>query len=126
MPRFTYAAMLSLLLIVALAACTAPTSEPTRAATATATENSTDNDAPRTELAAGVASVVESAMEDMHLKAVLVEVRIGDETLISEAFGESMTEVPATTDMHFRNGAVAFSYISNLLLQLRRRRNVVA
>jgi hypothetical protein len=30
----------------------------------------------------------------------------------------SMTGVPATTDMHFRNGAVAISYVSTLLLQL--------
>ncbi|CAN5225334.1 serine hydrolase domain-containing protein [soil metagenome] len=28
-----------------------------------------------------------------------------------------MTGVPATTDMHFRNGAVAFEYVSTLLLQ---------
>lgn len=29
-----------------------------------------------------------------------------------------MTGVPATEDMHFRNGAVAISYMSTLLLQL--------
>ena len=29
-----------------------------------------------------------------------------------------MTGVPASTDMHFRNGSVAESYIANLLLQL--------
>ena len=29
-----------------------------------------------------------------------------------------MTGVPATTDMHFRNGAVAISYMSTLLLHL--------
>ena len=29
-----------------------------------------------------------------------------------------MTGVPATTDMHFRNGAVAISYVSTLLLKL--------
>ena len=117
MARSTRAAMLPLLLVAALAGCTAPTGELTPAATATPTANSADNDAPRTEMSAGIASVVESAMEDLHLKAVVVEVRIGEETVISEAFGESMTGVPATTDMHFRNGAVAFSYISNLLLQ---------
>ena len=117
MPRSTRAAMLPLLLVAALAGCTAPTGELTPTATATPTANSADNDAPRTEMSAGIASVVESAMEDLHLKAVVVEVRIGEETVISEAFGESMTAVPATTDMHFRNGAVAFSYISNLLLQ---------
>src|SRR5262249_44737130 len=32
-------------------------------------------------------------------------------------FGESMTGVPATTAMHFRNGAVAFAYMGTLLMQ---------
>lgn len=115
MPRFTRAMMLPLLLIAALAGCT-PTTADLRP-TATSTAESADHDAASTELADDVRAVVESAMDEMHLRAVLVEVRIGDETVISEAFGESMTGVPATTDMHFRNGAVAFSYISNLLLQ---------
>ena len=39
-------------------------------------------------------------------------------TVISEAFGETMTGVPATVDMHFRNGAVAISYVATVLLQL--------
>ena len=38
----------------------------------------------------------------------------GDES----AYGESMTGVPATTDMHFRNGAVAISMVATVLLQL--------
>ncbi len=42
-----------------------------------------------------------------------------------------MTGVPATPDMHFRNGAVAIAYIGTVLLQLqdkgspRRRRQAV-
>jgi hypothetical protein len=32
--------------------------------------------------------------------------------------GESMTGVPATVEMHFRNGAVAISYLGTVLLQL--------
>ncbi len=35
------------------------------------------------------------------------------------AWGESMTGVPATPDMRFRNGAVAIAYLGTLLLQLR-------
>ena len=38
--------------------------------------------------------------------------------VVTEAVGESMTGVPATTGMHFRNGAVAISYVSTLLLKL--------
>ena len=34
-----------------------------------------------------------------------------------QAFGQSFDGVPATTDMHFRNGAVAFAYLSTLLME---------
>src|SRR3712207_1419526 len=51
-------------------------------------------------------------------KAVLVRVTEGDEEVATLAMGESMTGVPATVDMHFRNGAVAISYLGTVLLQL--------
>jgi CubicO group peptidase (beta-lactamase class C family) len=65
-----------------------------------------------------VVKVVRDMMATEHLKAVLLRVTIDGQDLITQAFGESMTGVPATTDMHFRNGAVAISYMSTLLLQL--------
>ena len=49
---------------------------------------------------------------------MLVQVTIDGQQVVSQAVGESMTGVPATTDMHFRNGAVAESYMSTLLLML--------
>jgi CubicO group peptidase (beta-lactamase class C family) len=52
-----------------------------------------------------------------HLKAVIVQVRSNGHTVYTGAFGESMTGVPATVDMHFRNGALAFTYMSTLLLE---------
>jgi CubicO group peptidase (beta-lactamase class C family) len=64
-----------------------------------------------------IADVVRSAMADDDLRAVIVEVTRGDRTLISQAFGTSMDGVPATTDMHFRNGSVAFAYLGTLLMQ---------
>jgi CubicO group peptidase (beta-lactamase class C family) len=65
-----------------------------------------------------VVKVVRDMMATEHLKAVLLRVTIDGQDLITQAFGESMTGVPANTDMHFRNGAVAISYMSTLLLQL--------
>ena len=56
-------------------------------------------------------------MADQHLRAVIVKVTQGDKVVTSQAFGESLTGVPATTDMHFRNGAVAFAYLGTLLMQ---------
>ncbi len=67
--------------------------------------------------AARIAGVVRSAMAKNHLRAVIVQVRSNGRNIYTGAFGESMTGVPATPDMHFRNGALAFTYMSTLLLE---------
>src|SRR5437868_11518558 len=64
-----------------------------------------------------ITTIIQKAMKTEHLRAVIVKITQGDKVVISQAFGESMTGVPATTTMHFRNGAVAFSYLATLLLQ---------
>jgi CubicO group peptidase (beta-lactamase class C family) len=65
-----------------------------------------------------VMKVVTDTMAEQHLKAVIVRVTIDGRELLTRAVGESMTGVPATPAMHFRNGAVAISYVSTLLLRL--------
>jgi CubicO group peptidase (beta-lactamase class C family) len=67
---------------------------------------------------ATVDAAVKKGMTDLNLRSVIVRVTIDDEEIITKAYGESMTGVPATTDMHFRNGAVAIPYVSTVLLQL--------
>lgn len=62
--------------------------------------------------------IVQDTMAGAHLKAVLVRVTVGGEEVLTRAVGESMSGVPATTAMHFRNGAVAISYVATLLLRL--------
>jgi D-alanyl-D-alanine carboxypeptidase len=71
------------------------------------------------EAAARIDAIVREAMEQHDLKAVLAGVAIDGQPLPVMAWGESMTGVPATPDMHFRNGAVAIAYIGTVLLQLR-------
>lgn len=70
------------------------------------------------EVAQRIDAIVRDAMVQHDLKAVLVGFAFDDETPTLEAWGESMTGVPATPDMHFRNGAVAIAYIGTVLLQL--------
>jgi D-alanyl-D-alanine carboxypeptidase len=65
-----------------------------------------------------LAAAAKRAMEKYHLKAILLKVTEGTEEVATLAMGESMTGVPATADMHFRNGAVAISYLGTVLLQL--------
>ena len=64
-----------------------------------------------------IAAMVQKAMKTEHLRAVIVEVTQDDKAITSQAFGESITGVPATTAMHFPNGAVAFAYVSTLLME---------
>lgn len=66
--------------------------------------------------AAAIIAIAREAMDQYDLKAVLLRVTIDGKEVVTTALGESMTGVPATTDMHFRNGAVVISYISTLLL----------
>jgi len=72
---------------------------------------------PPAEQASGIAEIVQKAMKTEHLRAVIVKVTQGDKVIISQAFGESVTGVPATTAMHFPNGAVAFAYLGTLLME---------
>jgi CubicO group peptidase (beta-lactamase class C family) len=65
-----------------------------------------------------VMRVVHNFMTQAHLKAAIVRVTVDGKEVLTRAVGDSMTGVPATTDMHFRNGAVAISYVSTLLLKL--------
>jgi CubicO group peptidase (beta-lactamase class C family) len=83
------------------------------AATASGTIPSSD---PAKE--ADVLAIVRQAMDEYKLKAAIVRVTIDGQNVATAAMGESMTGQPATTDMHFRNGSVAESYMTNLLLQL--------
>jgi CubicO group peptidase (beta-lactamase class C family) len=65
-----------------------------------------------------VTALVEAAMAQYHLKAVIARVVVDGQELVTIARGESMNGVPATPEMHFRNGAVAISYMATALLVL--------
>jgi CubicO group peptidase (beta-lactamase class C family) len=67
--------------------------------------------------AATIDAVIRRGMAENHLQAIIVQVRSNGRNVYTHAYGESMTGVPATTDMHFRNGALAFTYMSTLLLE---------
>src|SRR3954471_15320719 len=68
--------------------------------------------------ASAIVALARDIMSKQDVKAVILRVTIDGREIVTEALGESMTGVPATTDMHFRNGAVAISYMSTLLLLL--------
>ena len=114
--------LLLALVAVACGASPAPTESssspsvsgpPAGASTADAAAPSSGSADP--ELAAAVEAVLTSAMDEYDLQAVIARVTVDGRDVFTGALGESLTGVPATTDMHFRNGAVAFTYIGELL-----------
>jgi CubicO group peptidase (beta-lactamase class C family) len=104
MARCLLSVICALLLLTGCAPGALPTESPT-----SSTENAK---------ADAVMRIVRDTLAQEHLKAVIVRVTVDGKELVTEAVGESMTGVPATTGMHFRNGAVAISYVSTLLLKL--------
>jgi CubicO group peptidase (beta-lactamase class C family) len=63
-------------------------------------------------------TVIRQSIRAHDLHAVIAQVTIGGKPVFTRAYGTSMAGVPATVRMHFRNGGVAISYMSTLLLRL--------
>jgi len=70
------------------------------------------------EAAERIVAITRDLMKEQGVRAAIVRVTVDGQEVVTAAFGESMTGVPATPEMHFRNGAVAIVYMSTLLLQL--------
>ncbi|MCA9879565.1 MAG: beta-lactamase family protein [Thermomicrobiales bacterium] len=65
---------------------------------------------------AAIKRLGEEGVRTHDLKALLIHVIADGEPLTSVAFGETMNGIPATPQMHLRNGAVAIMYMTTLLL----------
>jgi CubicO group peptidase (beta-lactamase class C family) len=101
-----------------LAGCTSQSNTPAQTSPPSALPSTVGTAASADPAQAAVDKVMQDAIKARHLPAVIVRVTIDGKEIITKAYGESMTGVPATVDMHFRNGAVAISYVSTLLLML--------
>ncbi|MFD0147844.1 serine hydrolase domain-containing protein [Streptomyces sp. NPDC055721] len=73
---------------------------------------------PRDDRARQVLAITRKAKKDLRLKSVQLRVTVDGREVVTDALGESMTNVPARPDMHFRAGSVAFAHIGTALLQL--------
>ena len=65
-----------------------------------------------------VRALARATLQTQFARAILVRATVDGREIITEAFGESATGMPATTAMHFRNGAVAIALVAMLLLRL--------
>jgi CubicO group peptidase (beta-lactamase class C family) len=98
---------------VSLAACTSSASGSAQAPTSQSAQATTSQSTQ----AAAIAKIVQNAMRTDHLKAVVIKATKDGNIVTTQAFGDSMDGVPATTAMHFRNGSVAFEYVTTLLME---------
>jgi CubicO group peptidase (beta-lactamase class C family) len=64
-----------------------------------------------------IEAVANDAITRYHLQALIVRVTTDGKDTYTRATGDSMTGVPATTDMLVRNGFVAYMYLTTMLLQ---------
>jgi CubicO group peptidase (beta-lactamase class C family) len=71
--------------------------------------------------AAAVRAVVADTIKEFGLRSAVVGVSVGDVPVLMQAWGESGDGQPASVDMHWRNGAIAISYLGTALLQLQDR-----
>jgi CubicO group peptidase (beta-lactamase class C family) len=110
--RLFTAGLLAFALVVTATGCTSAAA-PNKADAAKTASQPVASDSKQGK---AIAAIVRKAMDTYQLRAVIVEVKKGDKVITTQAFGDSMDGVPATTDMNFRNGAVAFAYIGTLLM----------
>ena len=65
-----------------------------------------------------VRTIVEDLANKSGAKAVLFGMWLHNREVLTMALGDSMTTVPATTDMHYRIGGIGLTFMSTLLLML--------
>lgn len=117
--RHAWAGAAAMSLILLLAGCTASAPDPTPTPTPTSTPGAdAGGSTADPALVAAIEEAVETTMEERDVRAAIVRVMRGDEVVLMQAWGESVADVPATADMHFRSGAVSIPQVSTVLLQL--------
>jgi CubicO group peptidase (beta-lactamase class C family) len=92
--------------------------ESTRRVSAVARRQATPQASAPDDRAEALIALARDVMAKNDLNAVIVRVTIDGQEIVTEALGESMTGVPATVEMSFRNGAVTYSYMATLVLRL--------
>jgi len=98
-------------LVVGLACATTAT---TGASTGASTGAGSGSTSARAD---AIRKIVRETMAEQKMRNVIVSVNVDGKNVLTEAVGDDLPDVPVTTDMYFRNGAVAFAYLGNLLLQ---------
>lgn len=113
-PKHGFRAGLAIGLVLAVAACTSSSGSGESASSAQPTAASSTASTPEQRQ---IAAIANASMAKYHLKALIVRVTTDGKDTYTRALGDSMTGVPATVNMLVRNGFVAYSYLTTILLE---------
>ena len=72
---------------------------------------------PNTDVAK-LTAILQAQKQETNVKTLLFGMWIDDREVLTTALGDSMTNVPATPEMHFRIGGVSEMFLTTLLLRL--------
>lgn len=120
MPHAKRPALVALATVVASAAlltgCTA--ADVVAASTAPAASSATEAATTEAAIQALLEQVAAEGMEEHALASLVAEIRIDGEVVAQLALGEALEGEPVTFDGRFRNGAVAITYLTTVMLRL--------
>jgi D-alanyl-D-alanine carboxypeptidase len=68
-----------------------------------------------------VTELLENLKEDSGVKSLLAGIREGEREILTITMGESMTDYPATVEMHIRIGGISETFLGTLLMILNER-----
>lgn len=117
-------ALCGVLLVAAACTSSASTGSPATSVASNGTAARPNGTTPGTAtpadpaLVAELGRITQDSMARHHLRSLIVRITQDGREVYAAALGESMTGVPATSDMHIRNGAFAFTYIGTIVAQL--------
>jgi CubicO group peptidase (beta-lactamase class C family) len=103
--------------LLAIAACGQSTTGSSSAPSPSASGSAAASSTPSGALQQQIAAISKQAMTDDKLQALIVRVTTDGKNTYTAAMGDSMTGVPATTDMKVRNGFVAYMYETTMLME---------
>ncbi|MEV6974073.1 serine hydrolase domain-containing protein [Kitasatospora sp. NPDC093806] len=108
----------AVLTVAALTAVALPPGPPAVADIPRSTRACVRSDPAADPRAAEVLDIARQVQAELDLNSVVLRITVDGRELVTGAIGESMTDVPAEPDMHFRAGSVAFPFFGIILLQL--------
>ena len=104
--------------VALLAACTAGAGDTASTAPATSTPEGEDSATTDDAIQSLLDDAAATQFDERALGSLVAEIRVDGDVVAQTALGEALQGEPVTLDGRFRNGAVAITYVSTVMLRL--------